>query len=156
MNDPIVLIFIVLVVAGIFYAKAGPGPSIPKLVETTGTNKTEATNRLITVSYGQEVDLQSLAFPGKVTIVDFYSPGCPPCRAISPPLHAAVQKNPALALRVVDINRPGAQGIDWGSPVTRQHGISSIPYFVVFDGAGAEIARGSTASTMVQNLINNR
>ena len=156
MNDPIILIFIILVCVGVFYAKGGPAPSINKLVESTATNKAQAGNRIMTVGYGQEINLAGLAFPGKVTIVDFFSQGCGPCVQIRPLVHAAVERNPGLALRVVDINRPGTQGIDWGSPVARQNGLSSIPFFVVFDGKGEEIARGSTATNMVLNLINNR
>ena len=156
MNDPLFKILLLLVCLAVFWVYGAPPPSIAKLVETTARDKAEKPNRISTVSFGQEVNLDALAFPGKVTIIDFYSPGCPPCRQISPPLHAAVEKNPALALRVVDINRPQAQGIDWSSPVAQQHHMGSIPFFVVFDGTGTEVARGGPARTMVAELLNGR
>jgi thiol-disulfide isomerase/thioredoxin len=102
---------------------------------------------------GQEVNLDAHLLPGKVTIVDFYSEGCAPCRMIGPLLHAAVERDPGVSLRVVDINRPGIRGIDWTSPVARQHGLSGIPFFVVFDGNGTERARGKAAAALIGDWI---
>ena len=140
----------------VFWAFGAPPPSISTLVETTATDKSPGKNRISRVAFGSEVALESLCYPGKVTIVDFYSDGCPPCRIVSPILHKAVEANAAVSLRVVDINRPGTRGIDWGSPVSRQHGLSSIPYFVIFDGGGQEIARGAKAKTLINDFLNKR
>ena len=126
-------------------------PSLAKLIRTTATDLKPgaAGSRIRTITHGEEVTLETATFPGKVTIFDFYSDGCPPCVMLKPILHAMVEKEPGLALHVIDINRKGQQGIDWASPVARQHKLAGIPYLVIFDGDGTEIARGDTAREML-------
>jgi hypothetical protein len=67
-----------------------------------------------------------------------------------PVLDDLVERRPDLALRRVDINRPGAEGIDWKSPVARQFGITSLPHVKVFGPDKKLIAEGDPALTMVQ------
>lgn len=155
MDHPLFKVLVLVTCMLVFWYYGAPPPSIQEMV-ASATDTTEGTQRESTVSFGSEVSLESLAYPGKVTIVDFYSQYCPPCRAISPAIHAAVKANKATALRVVDINRPNTQGIDWSSPVVAQHGIRSIPYFVIFDSRGNEVARGPRAKDMVAEFLNKR
>lgn len=130
-------------------------PSLAKLIESTATDLKPgaAGSRIVTIAHGEEVTLETATFPGKVTIFDFYSDGCPPCVMLKPILHAVVEKEPGLALHVIDINRKGKTGIDWGSPVAQQHKLSGIPYLVIFDGNGTEIARGDGARKMLATYV---
>ncbi|NCO41587.1 MAG: hypothetical protein AUJ96_26525 [Armatimonadetes bacterium CG2_30_66_41] len=102
---------------------------------------------------GQEVDLPKLLVKGKTTLVDFYSPFCPPCREIAPKLEALDAKREDLVVVKVDINRPGVQGIDWGSPAARQFKLSSIPHFTIYDPDGKLQAEGDSAYQQVSEWL---
>ncbi len=101
---------------------------------------------------GETLDLQSLRVKGKVTIIEFYSPFCPPCRRLAPLMAELAVKRPDLAIRKVNINRPGIQGIDWQSPLSRQYGIRSVPYFVIFSPRG-KTTEGQAATKRVLNWL---
>jgi thioredoxin-like negative regulator of GroEL len=52
-----------------------------------------------------------------------------------PRVEASVKKSSQYALRIVDIKK-------WGTPVTEQFGIRSIPHFLLFDPSGKQIDQG--------------
>ncbi len=101
------------------------------------------------ISKGQTVTLADYLVPGKITVFDFYSEFCPPCRAISPRLVKLHQTRDDIAVVKVDINRPGVRGIDWQSPVARQYSLESVPHFKVFGPDGKLQAEGDPAYEMV-------
>jgi thiol-disulfide isomerase/thioredoxin len=98
---------------------------------------------------GQPLDVSSLAVPGKTTVIDFYSPFCPPCLQLAPLFEKLAQKKPELAIRKVNINRPEIKGIDWRSPLARQYKLSSVPYFMIFNAQGKLISKDRGASEQV-------
>jgi thiol-disulfide isomerase/thioredoxin len=102
---------------------------------------------------GEEVDLRDMAYPGRTTIFDFYSDYCPPCRQISPLLEALNRNRDDIVVIKIDINRPGVRGIDWRSPVARQHRLPSIPYFVIYDSHRRESHSGDSARERVFELL---
>ena len=81
---------------------------------------------------GKNVRLKSYMKPGKVTVVDFYADWCGPCRQISPALERLAKNDPGVNLVKVDIVR-------WGTPVTKQFNIQSIPSVRVFNARGKPI-----------------
>lgn len=87
---------------------------------------------VIVVGKGEKVNLEDYLVAGKTTIVDFYSEFCPPCRALGPHLEKLPQTRPDTVVVKVDINRPGHQGIDWGSPAARQFNLHSIPHLRIY------------------------
>ncbi len=88
------------------------------------------------ITHGNEVDLAAHVAPGKFTVFDFYAPWCPPCRVLGPALERLAGREPArLALRKVDI-------VDWTEPVARQYGVESLPYLVLYDDRGRQVATG--------------
>ncbi len=102
---------------------------------------------------GQPLELKSLAVPGKVTLIDCYSPFCPPCLRLAPLLEQLAEKRSDLVVLRVNINRPGVNGIDWQSPLARQYGLKSIPHFVIFSPEGKLKAEGGPAAQQVSRWL---
>lgn len=94
----------------------------------------------LAIAQGREVDLKDFLVPGKITVFDFTSEYCPPCRGYAEPLLKLHQSRADIAVVKVDINRPGYHMIDWDSPVAKQYGIHAIPYFKIFGPDGKVIA----------------
>jgi thiol-disulfide isomerase/thioredoxin len=101
---------------------------------------------------GETLDLQKLREKGKTTVIEFYSPFCPPCLRLAPLLEELSRKRPDLAIKKVNINRPEAKGIDWKSPLAQQYGIRSVPHFVVFSPRG-KATEGRAAFSQVQKWL---
>lgn len=105
------------------------------------------------ISQGQTITLADHLVAGKITVVDFTSQYCPPCRRISPLLDKLHASRADIAVVKVDINRPETKGIDWKSPVAQQFGLRSIPHFKVFDKDGKLMAEGDEAYEMVNRWL---
>ena len=102
---------------------------------------------------GQTLDVKSLLVKGKTTLIDFHSPFCPPCVRLAPLLAQLAAKRPDLAVKKVNINRPGIQGIDWRSPLAQQYQIRQVPYFMVFGPQGQLVAQGRDAVEQVGRML---
>ena len=105
------------------------------------------------ISFGSQVDIQKYVKKGKITIFDFYSEYCPPCRRISPLLDKLAKKRDDITVVKVNINRPGVRGIDWSSPVARQYGLRSIPHFKIFSKDGKLKMEGRSAYEYVLQML---
>lgn len=107
-----------------------------------------------TIAFGEQVDIRQHVVAGKVTVVDFWSKYCPPCEAMRPLLEQlAIARAKDLVVVKVDINRPGHEGIDWQSPVSRQYGLNSIPHIKIFGTDGQLAAEGDQARSLVMQWI---
>jgi thioredoxin 1 len=95
---------------------------------------------------GQNVDLRTAMPPGKVVIVDFYADWCGPCRSIAPHLEQLANGDPDVALVKVDI-------VKWGTPVTQQYNINSVPNVRVFDKAGRQIGKPTSSLSRIQAYV---
>lgn len=113
----------------------------------------EAVKRVQVISHGEEVDIASYVVKGKITIFDFYSEYCPPCRRIAPLLEKLAEKRDDIVVIKVDINRPGVRGIDWESPVARQYRLQSIPHFKIYGLDGKLQMEGDRAYEQVLRWI---
>jgi len=133
---------IVLVLMILGTVRAGSGETPPQVSDP-----------IAVISHGEKIDLAEWTCPGKVTIFDFYSRDCPPCRKLKPELIEAVSRDPGVCLRVVDIDRPGLRGIDMLSPVARQYSLEFLPHLVVFDREGREMAVGDVAREMISGWL---
>lgn len=78
-------------------------------------------------SPGERIELAAFRVPGKNVVFDFSSKHCGPCRRLSGMLEKLAARRPDVLIRVVDIDRRGAFGIDWESPVARQYDLQSVP-----------------------------
>jgi len=94
----------------------------------------------LAIAQGREVDLKDFLVPGMITVFDFTSEYCPPCRAYADPLLKLHQRRTDIAVVKVDINRPEIHQIDWDSPVARQYEMHSIPHFKIYGPDGKVIA----------------
>lgn len=93
---------------------------------------------------GSQVDIKQHLEPGKLTIFDFYADWCGPCRIMDPKLKQLVRDYPAhVALKKIDI-------VKWGTPVTKQYNIRSIPYVLLMDEHGKKLTRGG--HTIIQYI----
>ncbi len=101
------------------------------------------------ISHGEQVTLTDYLVPGQTAIFDFSSEYCPPCTGISPYLQRLARDRDDIILVTVDINRPGHEGIDWGSPVARQYDLRRIPAFKIYGPEGELVAEGDQARQMV-------
>ena len=82
------------------------------------------------ISHGAQVDINQHLALGNVTVVEFYADWCGPCRRLSPSLEQMAQIDPEVALRKIDIVR-------WGTPVSQQFNIHSVPQVNVYNRAGS-------------------
>lgn len=101
------------------------------------------------IAFGERIELVDHLVEGEITVFDFTSPYCPPCRQISPWLDRLHRERDDLSVVKVNINRPEKRGIDWGSPVARQYGMQSIPAFIVYDAEGQIMAQGEQGKGVV-------
>lgn len=97
------------------------------------------------ISQGQTITLSEHLVKGKITIFDFTSDYCPPCRQIGPLLDELHRRRDDLAVVKVDINRPDVKRIDWQSPVAKQFSLRSIPHFKIYDANGNLRSEGQEA-----------
>jgi len=105
-------------------------------------------------SHGQTINIDSLACPGKITIVDFSSDYCAPCVQLAMYLIKTSKTYPQrYAIRRVNVNRPGVVGIDWQSPVSKQYHLESLPRLVVYDDR-VKVAEGDAARQWVIDDVN--
>jgi thiol-disulfide isomerase/thioredoxin len=100
--------------------------------------------------YGQTMDLNKLPVRSKITVVDVFSPYCPPCMKLAPLLEQLAQKRSDLAIKKVNIQRPEVSGkIDWQSPLAQQLGLRSVPHFMIFNAKGRLESQGQEATKQV-------
>jgi thiol-disulfide isomerase/thioredoxin len=90
---------------------------------------------------------------GKITVVDFYSDYCPPCRQISPLLTKLDKQRQDLVVLAVDINRKEVKGIDFYSPLARQYNLQFVPYFRIYNADGKLTAEGQEAGPEILRML---
>lgn len=95
-----------------------------------------------TISHGEKVDLGSHLVQGKLVLFDFYADWCGPCRQLEPYVRALADAHPdRLAVRKVDI-------VNWGSEVSRQHGIRFVPYLKLYGADGTLLREGDAGEVL--------
>jgi thiol-disulfide isomerase/thioredoxin len=106
------------------------------------------------ISHGERITIEDHLVPGKITVFDFTSNYCPPCRQLAPLLDKLHAQRDDIAVIKVDINRRHTRGIDWGSPVAQQYHLKSIPYFQIYSSAGRFSSDGKVARAKINEWLN--
>lgn len=83
---------------------------------------------------GAEITVEQILVPGKITLIDFYADWCAPCKQLSPYLEKLANSDKDVYLRKVNI-------VKWGTPITKQFSINSVPDVRVFDRYGRIVGR---------------
>lgn len=94
---------------------------------------------------GSQLDVRRYLTPGKYTIVAYLSPYDEPSTSLEPRLVQLSQVRNDIAVRTVNINRPGVEGVDWQSPIMQNTQIQKLPYFLIYDPAQNLRAKGRPA-----------
>lgn len=102
---------------------------------------------------GETLDIKSILSPNRTTVVDLFSPYCPPCVKIAPILEKLAARMPEVGFVKLNINRPQVRGIDWRSPLAQQFRLKSIPHFLIFDSRGKLVAEGPEAQKMIREWL---
>ncbi len=94
----------------------------------------------------EKVDIAKHLNKGRRAMVFFYSRSDKTANRIMVRLAEFDQEDDDWDILRVRINR-------LGSPVTKQHGITQVPAFILYDEEGQVTARGNEAFSQVLNLI---
>lgn len=105
------------------------------------------------ITRGEKVTLTDHLAEGRTTVFDFASSGCGMCRTLAPRLAALDEQRDDLVVKVIDLNRPGTPDVDWESPVAKQYGFRSLPYFVIYGPDGKLLAKGEEAGRIVERWL---
>jgi thiol-disulfide isomerase/thioredoxin len=130
-----------------------PASASSRTSASTAANLPPKSPTPVRIGYGEFVNLQEYVSKGRMTIFDFTSEYCGPCRGMAPLLHKLHEDRADVVVVEVDINRPGFVGIDWASPVSRQFGLQSIPNFKVYGPDGRLQAEGDIARSIVDSMV---
>lgn len=95
---------------------------------------------------GAEVDLSRYVGKGRITVVDFYADWCGPCLQVAPHLDKLVKTDGDVDVVKIDIVR-------WGTPVTQQYGIRSIPSMRVYDRKGKAVGNPTSSLSEVMARV---
>ena len=130
---------------------SGVEPALDAEAPEAGTAPAQPTkaHEPAVIARGEVVELTDHLVSGKITVFDFTSQYCPPCRQIEPFMLRLHREREDLAVVKVDINRPDVRGIDWRSPVAMKYRLGSIPAFTVYDANGKLMATGDQARNLV-------
>ncbi|OAM91668.1 hypothetical protein AW736_01940 [Termitidicoccus mucosus] len=153
-SKPVILlgIFGSVVILGLFLAlflgRTGDFDEEGLMVER-GAKEAEAAH----IAHGEAINIEDYVASGRVTIFDFTSPYCPPCRYIGPHLDSLHRDDDGVVVVKVEINRPGVHGIDFSSPVAQKYKLPHVPYFIVYPPNGGKPLHGDKARKFVEKRL---
>jgi thiol-disulfide isomerase/thioredoxin len=125
-------------------ANTAPAASEASLPAATNVDELNSTTG------GQQLDLNKILQPGRITALYFHSIHCPACVANKPKYAQLAAMYPEYKFYTVDVDRPFSEEIDRDSPVCKQFGIKHFPYYMIFNGTQQQSA-GIAASTQMRD-----
>ena len=139
-------IIVLLIIAGAVYSLLKPANTADILLASENIAKvTNQSGIKIVESYGgMAFDVNELAVPGQVTVVDFYVSWCRGCRKLSADYKTFINVRPDVAIRRVKMKDK------WNTLwAKKQYGldIATTPHVLIFDSEG---------KVLVQDLGNNK
>jgi thioredoxin 1 len=103
-----------------------------------------SSSKVVTLT-AENFDTEALA-QGRVAVVDFWAPWCPPCRALAPTIAALAEERPDVLV--------GKVNVDDHPEIAGRYGIQSIPTVLVFRGGSlAEQSVGLVPIARLRELL---
>lgn len=88
---------------------------------------------IVSFDGAKKIDLETIAVPGKITVVDYWAEWCSPCHFLEKRLHHLMNESPNMALRRVNVGK-------WDNAAARQataeFRLEALPYVRVYDARG--------------------
>lgn len=78
---------------------------------------------------GEMVDIDTVAVPGKITVVELKASWCRACKYLLGRLVGVARSDPQIAIRTVDVS-------DMDTPVARRYGVWALPQVHIYDRSG--------------------
>jgi thiol-disulfide isomerase/thioredoxin len=78
---------------------------------------------------GEMVDLDAVAVPGKITVVELTASWCRACKYLLGRLVGVARADPEIAIREVDV-------ADMDTPIARRYGVWALPQVHIYDRSG--------------------
>ncbi|MFA5778792.1 MAG: thioredoxin domain-containing protein [Elusimicrobiota bacterium] len=100
-----------------------------ELTLSSNFNANASIEKIITISEGEEVDINRYLVKDYVVIFDFYADWCGPCRELGPYIEDLTKQYNDVLIRKININ-------SWGSPICKQYQIGSVPNVWVYNKEG--------------------
>jgi copper chaperone CopZ len=88
---------------------------------------------IVSFDGSKKVDLDAIAAPGKITVVDYWAEWCSPCHFLEKRLQHLLNEDPKMALRRVNVGK-------WDNAAAKQataeFRLEALPYVRVYDARG--------------------
>ncbi|NUQ00105.1 MAG: thioredoxin family protein, partial [Armatimonadetes bacterium] len=105
------------------------------------------------IGRGQEINVKDYLSAAGPTIFYFGSANCPSCQDAKPLIERLALEQQSYRIYHVEIDRPGADGIDFESPVAKQFKLEAVPELKVYQPDGTLAAEGDEAIEKVNELL---
>ncbi len=132
-------LIILLVVAGALFSFFKPADPKSVLQESSSLQVTSASGiKIIKTNGGPNFDVNRLAEPGLITVVEFYTTWCPTCKKLNQAYQRFIKVRPDVAIRRVQMKDK------WHTPwAKKQYGldITGTPHVLVFDQQGSVLTQ---------------
>jgi copper chaperone CopZ/thiol-disulfide isomerase/thioredoxin len=88
---------------------------------------------IVSFDGAKKIELETIAVPGKITVVDYWAEWCSPCHFLEKRLHHLMNESPNMALRRVNVGK-------WDNAAAKQataeFRLEALPYVRVYDARG--------------------
>lgn len=133
-------IFIVLIIAGAVYSFYKPVDAMDVLLDSAKSSKISSLSgiEILKSQGGSGFDVNKLAVPGQVTVVEFYAAWCPTCKKLNKIYQRFVKVRPDVAIRRVKMKDK------WNAAWAKKQfslDITGTPHVLVFDEKGNVITQ---------------
>ncbi len=128
-------LLILLVIAGALYSFFKPADTITTLQNSTSSAQPTAASgiKIIKTNGGPNFDVNRLAEPGLVTVVEFYTTWCPTCKQLNQVYQRFIKVRPDVAIRRVQMKDK------WHTAWAKKQyslDITGTPHVLIFDQQG--------------------